>query len=164
MKRIEKNIIVNAPVKKVFEDVSTTNGTQKFFAPKTKVELKLNGSYEVYFDKGLLETKLTDTIGMKILSFVPNKMISFEWKNLSNLENIINYKTWVTIFLEEITNKQTKVKLIHIGWKEGEEWDVSFNYFVRFWDVVLFRLQYYYNHGTIDWDNPVYPPHLAQNN
>ncbi|MBZ0180321.1 MAG: SRPBCC domain-containing protein [Melioribacteraceae bacterium] len=161
MKKIEKNIIVNAPIQQVFEDVSTSTGTKKFFAPHSKIALTINGKFELSFDIQSFESRFKSSSGMKILSFVPNKMLSFEWKNPKDLKSILEEKTWVTIFLDEVTNMQTKIKLIHIGWKEGNDWDEAFNYFVRFWDIVVFRFKYCYDKGPVDWNNPVYPPHLA---
>lgn len=160
MKKIEKNLIVNAPIQKVFEDVSTSKGIKKFFAPHSKIDLTINGKFELSFDSQSYESRFKSSIGMKILSFVPDKMLSFEWNNPKDLKSILEDKTWVTIFLDEVTNLQTKIKLIHIGWEEGKDWDEAYNYFVRFWDIILFRLQDYYNNGPVDWNNPSYPPHL----
>jgi len=34
-----------------------------------------------------------------------------------------------------------QLTLIHLGWREGEEWEKVFQYFLRAWDIVLGRLE-----------------------
>jgi len=51
----------------------------------------------------------------------------------------------------------TQVKLTHLGWQTGDEWNHVFDYFMQAWDVVLGRLQYRFETGLIDWDDPYRP-------
>ena len=39
--------------------------------------------------------------------------------------------TWGVYFLEPISSQETKLHLVSLGWREGEEWDEAFAYFLQ---------------------------------
>jgi metal-dependent hydrolase (beta-lactamase superfamily II) len=66
---------------------------------------------------------------------------------------------WVVVQFCPVAKEQTRVRLTHLGWREGEEWEKVFQYFLRAWDIVLGRLEHTFSTGKlIDWDNPYYFP------
>lgn len=77
--------------------------------------------------------------GCKILSFLPNKMLSFTWNAPPEYMEIRNHKhkTWVVVNFKFIDNKKTKVILYHLGWLKGKDWTDVYNYFDTAWDIVL---------------------------
>ncbi len=95
--------------------------------------------------------------GLKILSYLPEEMLSFEWNAPSHLPNVRQEKNWVVVQFEAESVERTRVKLTHLGWGEGEEWDQAFAYFTQTWQVVLGRLAHRFSAGPIDWDNPYRP-------
>jgi phenylpropionate dioxygenase-like ring-hydroxylating dioxygenase large terminal subunit len=95
---------------------------------------------------------------MKILSFLPMEMLSFDWNAPPQYPTVRrDQHTWVVVQFYPISSNQTRVRLTHIGWKEGDEWDKVFQYFKRAWDVVLGRLEYKFLGGRIDWNDPYRP-------
>ena len=49
---------------------------------------------------------------------------------------------------------RTLVRLTHLGFGEGDEWDAVFAYFERAWGTVLRRLARRFVSGPIDWEAP----------
>jgi uncharacterized protein YndB with AHSA1/START domain len=91
------------------------------------------------------------------LSYLPEEILSFEWNAPPHLPNVRQEKTWVVVQFEAGSTERTRVKLTHLGWGEGEEWDQAFAYFTQAWQVVLGRLTHRFSVGPIDWTNPYRP-------
>jgi uncharacterized protein YndB with AHSA1/START domain len=155
---IRKEIIVNASVREVWEAWTTAEGAVTFFAPAANIELSIGGSYELLFDLDAPEGSRGGE-GLKILSFLPEEMLSFEWNAPPQYHNVRKQHTWVVVQFFPCSHNKTKVRLTHLGWRKGEEWDKVFQYFKRAWDVVLGRLQHRFAIGSIDWSNPYSPPY-----
>jgi len=67
--------------------------------------------------------------------------------------------TWVVLQFYPLKQDLVRVRLTHLGWREGEEWEKVFQYFLRAWDIVLGRLEHMFSTGEpIDWENPYSPP------
>jgi uncharacterized protein YndB with AHSA1/START domain len=52
----------------------------------------------------------------------------------------------------------TLVRLTHLGWRDGGEWDQVYEYFGSAWWTVLTRLRERFVSGPIDWADPFLPP------
>ncbi len=153
---INKQVIVNASIDKVWEAWTTVAGIKSFFAPDCRIDLKVGGAYEMYFIPNA-EPGSRGGEGVKILAIQPPGMLSFTWNAPSHLPNVRKQFTHVTIKLTPKDGNTTRVLLTHDGWGEGEEWDRAFEYFDGVWEqVVLQRLIYRFTVGPIDWENP--PP------
>jgi hypothetical protein len=75
---------------------TTSAGAQEFFAPKANIQLVLGGAYEIFFDPSDV-TKSTQ--GMKLLSYSPGEMLSFEWSGPPSLPEVRNGGMWVVVEL-----------------------------------------------------------------
>ena len=153
---IRKMVIVPAPVDEVWQVWTTTEGVTTFFAPKAKVELAVGGAYEMFFDPKQPEG-LKGSEGCIILSFVPGEMLSFTWNAPPSLPGIRNKHTWVVLYFQALEKDKTKVSLVHLGWRMGEEWQKAIKYFDSAWEVVLGRLQYRFQESPLDWKKPFTP-------
>lgn len=153
---IRKEVIVAAPVRQVWEAWATREGVTTFFAPQANVELAIGGRYEMFFD---LDAPVGSQggEGLKVLSYLPQEMLSFDWNAPPRFPNVRGERTWVVVQLEPQQAGTTRVRLTHLGWRVGEEWDQVFAYFVRAWDIVLGRLEHRFSIGPIDWDDPYTP-------
>jgi len=113
-------------------------GLLTFFGSDNNIELKLNGSYEIYF---LMENPygLRGSEGCRILSFLPEKMLSFTWNAPPHHEEIRNHEhqTWVVLNFIEIDENHTEIQLNHLGWLEGEKWNQVYDYFENAWETVF---------------------------
>jgi len=158
---IQKEAKVNASIEQVWNAWTTNEGATRFFAPKARIELTIGGSYELYFDleasKGSQGSE-----GCGVLSFLPMEMLSFQWNAPPEFPNVRREQkqkhTWAVVQFHPIARNRTRVRLTHLGWREGEEWEKVFQYFMRAWDIVLGRLEYTFSTGkSIDWENPYRP-------
>ena len=54
----------------------------------------------------------------------------------------------------------TRLRLTHLGWGEGADWDAAYQYFDGAWrTVVLPRFKHRFEQGPIDWNaRPELPP------
>lgn len=155
---LQREVKVNAPIEQVWNAWTTNEGATRFFAPKARIELTIGGFYELYFDleasKGSQGSE-----GCKVLSFLPMEMLSFEWNAPAEFPSVRKKHTWVVVQFNPVSKDQTKVRLTHLGWREGEEWEKVFQYFMRAWDIVLGRLEHVFSMGKpIDWKKPYRPP------
>jgi uncharacterized protein YndB with AHSA1/START domain len=151
---IRKEVIVNASVEAVWRAWTTPEGAVTFFAPRANIRLALGGPYELYFDLDAPEGS-RGSEGLKVLSFLPMEMLSFEWNAPPQYPNVRKaQRTWVVVQFYPLGQNRVRVRLTHLGWREGEEWDKVFQYFKRAWNIVLGRLEYRFSKSPIDWNNP----------
>lgn len=154
---IRKEITVNGPLEEVWRLWTTSDGAKRFFAPDAKIGLRMLGPYELYFNtESPRGTQGSEDC--RILSYVPREMLSFEWNAPPEYPNVRKERSWVVIQLIP-ADKRVRVKLTHLGWGEGEEWDRVHDYFIRPWDLVLGRLEHVLSTGKqVDWENAYRPP------
>lgn len=141
-KAIHKELTLNANINQLWNAWTDPKELTQFFAPVVEVELRVGGPYEMLF--------LTDNPegqrggeGNKVLSFLTNKMLSFEWNAPPQFPKIREHKTRVIIFFEEIDEENCLLNFHHVGWYDGIEWDMVFDYFTKAWDTVLYNLKQY---------------------
>lgn len=151
---IYEEVVVNGSVQEVWTACTTEEGIRSFFAPGCKLELKVGGDFEIYFNpQGQPGERGAE--GTKILAIQPEKMLSFTWNNPPNIPGIQWQYTTVVLRFKSVSDKETKVSLFQSGWGEGEEWDKGLEYFERAWKQFVFpHLQYRFEVGPIDWNNP----------
>lgn len=151
---ITLEITIPASRTMVWQAWTTEEGARTFFAPACKIDLKPGGAYEMYFN---LDAPIGEQggEGMILLALQPEHMLSFTWNAPPDLPSVRGQMTHVTINLDVIDPKKTRVTLKHDGWGQGGKWDQAFDYFSRAWaEVVLPRLKYRFQTGPIDWENP----------
>jgi uncharacterized protein YndB with AHSA1/START domain len=139
-KHIYKEILIPTRISEVWKAWTVKEELIKFFAPEAEIELKVGGKYETYF---LLDNPqgTRGGEGNKILSFVPHKMLSFEWNAPPQFPEVREEKTWCVIFFDKSDLNSTKLRFYQLGWQEGEEWDQVYDYFQKAWDYVLSNLR-----------------------
>jgi len=159
---IRKEVKVKASIEKVWKAWTTSDGAVTFFAPKAKIVLTPSGPYELFFElEGPKGSQGSEDC--RILSFLPMEMLSFEWNSPPEFSEVRRQQAqkhaWVVVQFYPLAQGQTKVRLTHLGWRKGEEWEKVFQYFQRAWDVVLGRLEHTFSTGMpINWENPYSPP------
>jgi len=142
-KHIYHEIVISSRISTVWNAWTVKEELIKFFAPEAEIDLKIGGKYEMYF---LLDNPpgTRGGEGNKILSFVPNKMLSFEWNAPPQFPQVRQEKTWCVLFFDKLDLNSTRIRFYHLGWQEGEEWDQVYNYFQKAWEYVLGNLQKYF--------------------
>ena len=139
---IEKTKVIDQSIIDLWTKWTTHDGLTSFFGKDNKIELKIGGAFEIYF---LTRNPigLQGSEGCRILSFLPNRMLSFSWNAPPKFKEVreSEYKTWVVIEFKEINNQKTEIKLTHLGWIDGIQWNEVFEYFNDAWESVLNHLE-----------------------
>lgn len=140
MKQIIKERIINKSREFLYEKWTTKEGLNSFFSADNDIEIKPLGKYEIYFTKDLL-IKARGSEGCIVLSFIPDKMLSFTWNVPPQFKELreAKSKTWVVIeFL--YADSKTLVKLTNLGYPDDLVWESVYRYFDNAWDIVMDRL------------------------
>jgi uncharacterized protein YndB with AHSA1/START domain len=140
---------VKAPVAEVWRVFTTSKGAEEFFAQKANIQLAIGGPYEIQFD---LRNEQSGTMGLKILSYAPEEMISFQWNAPTEYPEVRNGGTWVVVEMRPEGTDRTHVTVTHYGWKDGAEWDKAYSHFVHGWGDLINRLERRFTDGPIDWN------------
>jgi uncharacterized protein YndB with AHSA1/START domain len=140
---------VNAPVAEVWRVWTTSQGAEEFFAQKVNIQLAIGGAYEIQFDP---KDERSGTKGLKILSYLPEEMISFQWNAPPEYPEVRNGGTWVVVQMRPEGPNRTHVAITHLGWKQGSEWDAAYAHFVQGWGDLMKRLERRFTEGPIDWN------------
>jgi uncharacterized protein YndB with AHSA1/START domain/uncharacterized protein YciI len=137
---IRAEITVPASAADVWKAWTTSEGIPTFFGYAAKVELRTGGPFEVYINP-MGAPGQRGSEGCKVLSFVPNEMLSFTWNAPPTFPEIRAQRTFVVLRFEQVAPEKTRVRLAHLGWGAGEHWDQVFGYFTRAWPNVLKHLE-----------------------
>jgi uncharacterized protein YndB with AHSA1/START domain/predicted enzyme related to lactoylglutathione lyase len=120
---------------------TTHEGLKNFFGADNYVEIRQNGAFEIYF---LMQNPegLRGSEGCKVLSYLPNEMLSFSWNVPPEFADLRqkNEKTFVVVQFKKISESQTEIVLTHLGWQDTPEYAPVFAYFEKAWDVVLDKM------------------------
>jgi uncharacterized protein YndB with AHSA1/START domain len=153
---IDKDVLVDASVDRVWEAWTTRAGIIGFFAPDAEIDPRVDGAFHIFIDPYAPPgEKGADT--MRYLALQPKTMLSFDWNAPPSLPKIRQQRT-VVILRFAAAGTQTRLTVHHVGWGDpngvdGAEWDATFRYFDRAWDKVLGNLQKRFAAGgkPIDW-------------
>lgn len=137
-KNIYKTATVNCSTKDAWKKWSTHDGLKTFFGADNKIELQIGGAFEIYF---LMDNPygLRGSETCKIISYLPEKMLSFSWNAPPNFEYVRNHehKTHVVILFHAIDGEHTKIEINHLGWIDDEQFDKVYDYFNNAWQIVI---------------------------
>jgi len=151
---VKAEVIVNAGVDAVWEAWTTEAGIKTFLAPAGKIEPRVFGAFEIYFNPAGAPGQRGGE-GNVILAMQPQKMLAFTWNAPPHLPNVRQQRTSVVVRFKALEKQRTQVTLIESGWGEGEEWDQAFTYFANAWQNIVFRLmKYRFEVGPVDWAKP----------
>ncbi len=157
---IRFEIVVNAPVDRVWKAWTTREGIKSFLAPDCDIDVRVLGKYDILFAPAAA-AGLRGAEGNLILAMQEGKLLSFTWDAPPHFPNIRKQRTSVVVRFARLNQDQTKLRFTQSGWGEGEEWDKAYDYFIRAWgEVVLPFLKHSLESGPIDWKNP--PRKLAK--
>lgn len=67
----------------------------------------------------------------KVLAFLENEVLAVSGSAPPEFPNVRKGGTWSSYFFEPVAPEQTRVRLVCVGWKQGDEWDRAFAYFLK---------------------------------
>jgi uncharacterized protein YndB with AHSA1/START domain len=114
---------------------TSSEGIASFLVPASKIELRIGGAYEIYF---LPDAPAGErgSDGCHILSFLPERMLSFEWNAPPQFAEVRQRRSRVVLLFDEAEGG-TRAQLTHLGFGAGDEWDQVHAYFSRAWPHVM---------------------------
>lgn len=137
---ITKQSIVSAPISEVYAAWTDGDTFCRVYDPENKsltanIELKVGGKFEWLWDGH------TGSNDCQVLSFIPDRMISFSWNAPPNQPSSRALRTWVVVEFETLDGVATQVTLTHLGFGSAPHWEETRNYFDAAWEIVLARLE-----------------------
>jgi uncharacterized protein YndB with AHSA1/START domain len=147
---VKKSVVVDAPVAEVWKAWTTPEGIATFFSPNANVDLRPGGRYEILFSK-LMPAGLRGAEGCQVLSYIPERMLSFSWNAPPNLPVMRLHKTFVVLEFTPVEEGKTRVDLTNGGYGEGADWDKAYAYFDSAWTWVTNSLQKRFKDGPMKW-------------
>lgn len=139
-RRIDKSVTVNATLGDVWRSFTTSEGLKQFLEVNSVIELKPGGRYEWYFSEDQPYGE-RGSEGCRILSYLPQTMLSFTWNAPPQFAKERTYRTVVVMTFRENDDGTVTVNLSHVGWGEGDRWPEVYDYFDRAWGAVLDALK-----------------------
>lgn len=108
------------------------------------IELSVGGAFEIYFMPADAPERGSE--GCKVLSYVPERMLSFTWNGPPHLPVARPQHTYVVLFFSPTDGGGTRVELNHLGWPASGlaadgEWPQVFSYFEGAWPKVMAALK-----------------------
>lgn len=145
---VTRETVVPALRAEVFRAFTTVEGATTFFAPAARIELRPGGPYELFVVPDAPEGQRGGE-GCRVLSYVPNEVLSFTWNAPPSFPELRFQRTFVVVQLSDAGKGKTRVKLTHGGWKDGERWEALRAYFDKAWGDVLGNLEKRYTKGPV---------------
>jgi len=132
---IRKEVVVKASSEQVWSSWTTAKGFKDFFGTECDIVLEIGGRFEIYFDPSAVEGE-RGTEGCKVLSYLPERMLSFTWNAPPSFPELRNKHTWVVLEFKD-TETGVELTLNHLGWRPDGRWPELRGYFDRNWTIVL---------------------------
>jgi len=120
LKRQDFEMTVPVSVEKLWNALATTDGLKSLGGSDPLVELKPGGRYAFW-----------PQAPNKVMAFVPKQVLATTGSAPPKFPNVRKGGTWGVYFFEPLAPDKTRLRLSVIGWKQGEEWDRAFDYFIR---------------------------------
>lgn len=130
---------MGAPAADVWWAWTTSEGMASWWARDSWIELRRGGPFELYF-LGNKPRGLQGSEDCRILSYVPQEMLSFTWNFPPSIPEIRFEHTWVVLRIAKSGASETRVTLDQLGWQSGPAWRRGYAYFDDAWGSVLRRL------------------------
>lgn len=139
---IVKTARIDAPAAEVWAAWTTSAGLKSFLGIDSSIELRVGGKYEFYFGPPEAAPH-RGSEGCTVLSYLPRRMLSFTWNAPPSFPSIraLGPSTFVVVEFVGLGDQATEVRLHHLGWRDGAEWDQVHAYFDQAWGFVLAALQ-----------------------
>jgi len=135
---IEVTRIIEAPASEVWAAWTTPEGFDAVFdgAVLHEVELEMGGAYEIHWQPDAPEGE-RGSEGCEVLSFVPERMLSFSWNAPPTLEAMREERSQVVVMFDPLGPGTTRVTLRQHGFGDTDGWRAVRAYFAEAWPWVM---------------------------
>jgi uncharacterized protein YndB with AHSA1/START domain len=127
-----QEIEIAAPAADAYALWTDAEAWQRLMGPDSRahIDLEIGGRYEWLFDGQV------GSNGCQVLAYIPDRLVSFTW-NAPPSQPTRERRTWVVVETETLGDRATRVRLTHLGFGEGDDWDATLAYFESAWGYVL---------------------------
>jgi uncharacterized protein YndB with AHSA1/START domain len=151
---LEFHANVSATPEETWQVWSTVEGLQSFFGPEVIFEPSPMGNFAIHWapdnDPGSKGAE-----DLHILAFEPDHMrLAFTWSAPPQWPDTRKQRAMAEIRISATEDGTALVSLYHYGWGQGEEWIEVRDYFAEAWKIIFARMQYRFEAGPFDWENP----------
>ena len=131
-----KQVRIEVPVHEVFAAWTDADVFPRAYAPDSSelaanIDLAIGGRFEWLWDG------TTGSNGCQILSYLPDRMLSFSWNAPPSQPESRAHHTWVVVEFDAVSDGATELALTHLGFGPEPHWDETRAYFQKAWDHVL---------------------------
>ncbi|MBK7772201.1 MAG: SRPBCC domain-containing protein [bacterium] len=132
LRSFTKEVEIAVPAARAYALWTDAAAWQQLMDPsgRANLDLEIGGRYEWLFDGKI------GSNGCQVLSYIPDRMVSFTW-NAPPDQATRERRTWVVVETEALTPTTTRVRLTHLGFGQGPDWDITYAYFDNAWGRVL---------------------------
>jgi uncharacterized protein YndB with AHSA1/START domain len=95
----------------------------RWLSVEANIEPRQEGAYELFWDP--TNPHENSTVGCKIITFIPEKVLSFEWRGPPAFADVMNTQplpTWILMTFEMIHEEKTIIHFRHSGWDISKQW------------------------------------------
>ncbi len=141
MKAIQIDVSVSVPVGETWKAWTQTDRITKWFSPEAKIEARVGGSFELFFDPSNHDHECTKNCVFTQVE--PNKRLGFTWRGPDKFSKLMNHPdslTSVVVIFDE-KDSGTGLHVEHSGWGDGEIWEKAREWHQRAWEGVLSSLK-----------------------
>ena len=137
---LEKELFIKATPERVFQALTEKEDLERWFVKKAEVDLRPGGAIRLEWAPDAVE------IG-KILVLEPPHRLSYTWEALEPSPTTITFELTAE-------NDGTRLRLIHTGIGEGEDWDTYYTSINSGWNVHLKNLTAWLETGIGETPGP----------
>jgi uncharacterized protein YndB with AHSA1/START domain len=156
---LRKEAVVKASPADAWHAWTTSEGIASFFSKESMIELRIGGPYELYMGGSEPDAAgKRGSQGCKILSYIPQRMLAFEWNFPPKLKSLreSGAKTQVVLRFDDLGDGRVRVRFAQLGWQDGDDWQAGYEYFEEAWDWVMSQFEQKIGGGdTPDRRSPV---------
>jgi uncharacterized protein YndB with AHSA1/START domain len=133
-------VVVPASVPRIWHALATAEGLGQFIAPEAEVELTPGGTYRIF--------KGSNTA---VQAFVPGEMLAVTGSAPLEFPNVRMGGTWGVMEMEPFGEEGTRLRMSVYGWRDGDEWDRAYEYFLKNNAIFLNLLRQRFVDGPLTW-------------
>ena len=148
---LKQAITIEAPLEKVWQAYTNSEEWKKWVTPVVEMDFRINGTIKSHYDP-------TATIGdqgtiiIHILNYIPFKQITMQSELNENFPDFMKGEEknlYSIVEFEGIHERQTKVILYGIGYKNEPRWQELLKFFIQGNEMTLNQLKDYMEYTNI---------------
>ena len=122
---------------------TTAAGLSSWLCLRARVEPRVGGAYELFWNPDETRPESDSTLGCRILSIDRPRLLAFTWRGADAVADVMNAEGVIpTEVVVELLPRPTgtRLRMTHSGWGDGDDWEKARAWFDRAWRGALAKL------------------------